>query len=90
METTFRPSRVRPGEPVKFIASLSVYESAFYDKNDCTPFQRDQTETYDSIGLWRVHPGSTPWDKGEGSTSIVLPTPEYEASPVTTETPTTD
>ena len=77
MDTTFRPSRVRPGESVKFIASLSVYEVAFYDKNDCTPFQRDQTESYDSIGLWRVRPGSTPWDKGEGSTSIVLPTPEY-------------
>lgn len=81
MDTAFLPRHIDPGDPVAFTASMSVYESKFYDPHQCTPFERDGTEIYDNLGIWRVRPNSTAWDAaGPGQdppVGYVVQTPEY-------------
>jgi hypothetical protein len=79
MNTTFSPAHIEPGEPFSFSASMNVYEVGFYDENDCTGFVREETENYDTLGMWRVSPRSTVYDDPapEQLEGFVLPTPAY-------------
>ncbi len=82
METAFIPTQIKPGEAVTFASRLTVFQAGFYDPHNCTDFTRDQTDTYDSLGMWRVRPHSTPYEPPGDPTheppmGLVVSTPVY-------------